>query len=245
MLLVRDEPAGDGAELQIFMVRRRDESGFVGGHHVFPGGVIDEADRDADWPKHCNGASEPFVVGAARELLEESGVFLVRDSTGTVPGIDEDELSALARAVHSGERRLLDICSQREWTLDTAALHFWSHWITPEGQPRRYDTRFFVAVAPEDQEAVHDEIELTEGIWAAPAEFLRQLDEGAVQMILPTVATLRELRKYATTEALLEAARNKGPIRPVQPQMRREDDGSVSIFVDGELMWNEPRKPKG
>lgn len=244
VLLVRDEPAGASTELQIFMVRRRDESGFVGGHHVFPGGVIDQADRDEGWAQRCTGDSDAFLVGALRELLEESGVFLARTEEGDPLVIDEAELTALAQQVHAGEVGLLAACRERKLNLDTAALHPWSHWITPEGQPRRYDTRFFVAVAPEDQEAVHDGIELTEGVWASPAEFLRQLDEGSVQMILPTVATLRALREFPTTHALVAAARSKGPLKPVRPEMRREDEGSVTILIDGEPVWSEPSRRK-
>lgn len=224
------------------MVRRQDRSGFVGGHHVFPGGVVDPEDRSDSWAQLCTGPSDRFAVSAIRELLEESGVLLVKDASGGRPALAAEELARLARSVHSGEQSLHDLCQKRAWLLDTAALHLWSNWITPEGQPRRYDTRFFLAVAPDDQEAVHDEVELTEGRWATPAEFLRMHREGEVLMILPTVATLRSIEEFSSTEEALAAVSSKQPVLPVEPQMRREADGSVTISVGGEDVWTEPAR---
>lgn len=238
VLLLRDEPGPDGTPaLEVFMVRRQDRSGFVGGHHVFPGGVVDPADQAEGWASLCTGDSDRFVVSAARELLEESGVLLVCDRSGQRPVVTAEELATLARQVHSGERLLADICRERDWKLDSAALHLWSNWITPEGQPRRYDTRFYVAVAPDDQEAVHDEVELTEGRWAQPAEFLRMHRDGEVLMILPTVATLRSIEPHDSSDAVLRAAATKQPVEPVEPQMRREADGSMTISIGGEDVW--------
>ncbi len=239
----RDEPGPDGdTAMEVFMVRRQDRSGFVGGHHVFPGGVVDPADGSAEWESLCTGPSDRFVVSAVRELLEESGVLLVTDGSGTRPELRAEELAGLARQVHSGECSLADVCRDRGWQLDTQSLHLWSNWITPEGQPRRYDTRFFLGVAPDDQEAVHDEVELTEGRWATPAEFLRLHQAGEVLMILPTVATLRSVEGFASTAEALAAVASKQPVLPVEPQMRKEEDGSITISIGGEDVWTEPAR---
>ena len=223
------------------MVRRHARSGFVGGHHVFPGGVVDEDDRDAEWVERCRGKFDPFAVAAIRELLEEAGVLLAcHRTTGAEVAIGAERISAVARAVHGGTQRFLDACRELDLDLRADDLALWSHWITPAGEPRRYDTRFFVAAAPEDQEAIHDELELTEGTWGTPSSFLERHRRGEIQMILPTVATLRSIESLTGTAEVLAVAAAKGPIEPTAPELRREPDGSASIFIDGELMWTLP-----
>lgn len=243
VLLVRDEPtsaAGGATALEVFMVRRHEKSGFVGGHHVFPGGVVDDADRDRAWSDHCRGKFDPFAVAAVRELLEEAAVLIAVDSaTGRLVRLGTDEIGALAKSVHSGDRLLLDACREAGMVVDLDALRLWSHWVTPKGEPRRYDTRFFVAVAPPEQEAIHDELELTAGVWGTPASFLKQHAAGEIRMILPTVANLLSIENFGTTTELMEAARAKGTITPTTPELAREVDGSVTIRVDGQVVWTE------
>ena len=223
------------------MVRRHDQSGFVGGHHVFPGGVVDDTDRDPAWSRFCRGPFDPLAVAAVRELLEEAAVLLARERTSGRPtGLDTEAISQLARSVHSGSRRLLDACRDEDLVLDLDALHLWSHWITPEAEPRRYDTRFFVAVAPPEQEAIHDELELTAGVWGTPAFFLAQHVAGEIRMILPTVASLRSIEPFADTAALMAEAAAKGPITPTAPVMVTEPDGSVTILINGAPVWSGP-----
>lgn len=240
VLPLRDGPGG---QLEVFMVRRHLASGFVGGHHVFPGGTVDEADRAARWTDLCDGPADPFAIAAIREMFEEAGVLMAVHAAGDGISVPAEELKALARAVHSGETELHDLCAERGWRLNTASLRPWSHWITPEGQPRRYDTLFFVAAVPAGQEPVHDDLEVIEGSWASPAEFLARQEDGAIQMILPTVANLRSLEDHDSVSAVLVAAAERGPILPTAPKMVREADGSVTILVDGKPVWREPKSP--
>lgn len=241
VLLVRDEPHAQGeSALEVFMVRRHADSGFVGGHHVFPGGVVDAADRDPRWAEHSRGSNDPFAVAAVRELLEEAGVLLGADRHSGAPvKLAPDVLTEIARSVHSGDASFLEVCQDRGIDVRLEDLIWWSHWITPVGQPRRYDTRFYVANAPAEQEAVHDELELTAGTWGTPASFLEQHRRGEIQMILPTVANLQSLQPFDSAGDLLAAAAFRGPITPTAPEMRREDDGSITILVDGEPVWTE------
>ena len=244
VLLVRDEPTSvDRAEtvLEVFMVRRHDKSGFVGGHHVFPGGVVDEGDRDPEWSLFCRGQFDPLAVAAVRELLEEAAVLLaVERTTGRPADLETEAISRVAKSVHSGTQQLLNVCKNEDLVIDLDALLLWSHWITPEGEPRRYDTRFFVAIAPPEQEATHDELELTAGVWGTPASFLAEHAAGEIRMILPTVASLRSIELFADTAGLMTAAAAKGPIRPTAPVIATEADGSVTITIDGEPVWNGP-----
>lgn len=223
------------------MVRRHADSGFVGGHHVFPGGVVDEADRDPRWSEHCRGEPDAFAIAAARELLEEAGVLLAADGrTGAPASVDPDRIATMARAVHSGARQFIEVCAEMNLDIRVEDLLLWSHWITPKGEPRRYDTRFFVAIAPPDQEAVHDELELTAGAWGTPRSFLEQHRAGAIQMILPTVATLHSIEGFTSTSELLVAAAARGPVSPTAPDLRRAADGSVTIYIEGQLVWTQP-----
>ena len=241
VLLVRDEPQPDGGTaLEVFMVRRHADSGFVGGHHVFPGGVVDEADGDPQWAERCRGDVDPFAIAAIRELLEEAGVLLAVDrNTRNPASIDPDRITAMARAVHAGSRSFIDLCRESDLELRVDDLLLWSHWITPVGEPRRYDTRFFVALAPADQEAIHDDLELTAGSWGPPSAFLQQHRAGTIQMILPTVATLHSIEGFATASELLAAAAARGPILPTAPELRRDDEGTVTIYIDGKLVWTQ------
>ena len=226
------------------MVRRHANSGFVGGHHVFPGGVVDQADRDPQWAERCRGAADPFAIAATRELLEEAGVLLAADRRTDGPAsIDPAHITAMAKAVHSGTTSFIDVCRKADLALRVEDLLLWSHWITPAGEPRRYDTRFFVAVAPPDQEAIHDELELTAGSWGTPSSFLEQHRAGTIQMILPTVATLHSIKGFPTTTELLGAAAARGPVRPTAPELRRDDDGTVRIYIDGQLVWTQGPSP--
>ena len=223
------------------MVRRHAGAGFVGGHHVFPGGVVDDDDRNPEWAGHCRGQFDPFAVAAVRELLEEAGVLLAAHrGTGQDVAISPARLTAMARAVHDGTQRFLDACREADIDVRVGDLALWSHWITPVGEPRRYDTRFFVAAAPADQEAIHDDLELTDGAWGTASFFLEQHARGEIQMILPTVATLRSIEALRDTGEVLAAAAAKGAIEPTAPEIRREPDGSATIFVDGEPMWTLP-----
>lgn len=242
VLLVRDEPQPHGGTaLEVFMVRRHAHSGFVGGHHVFPGGVVDEADHDPAWVERCRGEADPFAIAATRELLEEAGILLaVHRGTRSGEPIERDRISAMARSVHAGSSRFIDACRESDLALRTDDLLLWSHWITPEGEPRRYDTRFFVAGAPRDQEAIHDELELTAGSWGTPSSFLEQHGVGEIQMILPTVATLHSIDGFSTTDELLAAAAARGPVAPTTPELRRSDNGTVMIYIDGLLVWTQP-----
>ena len=245
VLLVRDEPqAAGGTALEVFMVRRHADSGFVGGHHVFPGGVVDEADRDPQWVEQCRGRPDPYAIAAARELLEEAGVLLaVGRGNPARTSIDPGRITAMAKAVHSGAASFIDLCRESDLTLRIDDLLLWSHWITPEGEPRRYDTRFFVAVAPADQDAIHDELELTAGSWGTPSSFLEQHRAGEIQMILPTVATLHSIKDFDDTLELMRAAAARGPVTPTAPELRRENDGTVTIYIDGRPVWTQAPPP--
>lgn len=194
IMLVRD--GDDGVE--VFMLRRNLSSVGWGGLYLFPGGAVDDADRHADLEKVCRGRTDAqasailgvkegglaFWVAAVRECWEEAGVLLV---DGALP----DE--RYREAVDRGERHFSDVLIELGLMITADAIDYVSHWITPVGPPRRYDTRFFVAEAPAGQVARHDDREAIAHLWIRPAEALERQQAGELEMLPPTIANLRYL----------------------------------------------------
>ena len=252
VVVVRDDAAG----MQVFMLRRNVESEFVKGAYVFPGGAVDDADRHADLEPICEGRTDAeasallgidegglaFWVAAIRECFEEAGLLLAYDENGKVLRLEDDEIveafAAHRRAVDSGERRLTEVCAEEGLRLAVDSMHYFSHWITPEGQPRRYDTRFFVARAPEAQEALHDEVETIASVWITPAEALARFEAGELDLMPPTMVTLRQIGRFERAGDLLAAAAVNTDIPAIQPRVVK-DSGGVRILLPGDDGFEE------
>jgi 8-oxo-dGTP pyrophosphatase MutT (NUDIX family) len=202
--VVRDGEDG----LEVFMVRRTVDAVFSPGAHVFPGGALDQADRSAAVEGCCDGLDDiaasamlgvaggglGYFVAAARECFEEAGLLLARSDGELVT--DVDRYAKHRDALNAGECVMCDVCSSESLTLAVDLLMPFGHWITPVGPPRRFDTRFFVAPAPPDQDPSHDGWETTEGLWTRPVDVLAAADAGAVDLIEPTRYTLEALGVY-------------------------------------------------
>lgn len=195
VMLVRDGVAG----VEVFLMRRHLHAVFTAGAHVFPGGAVDEAD-------HVPGA-DPFVVAAIRECFEEAGALLAHDDDGRLADLRDPAVAARFAAhrlaVHGGERHLLEILEEEGLHPAYDTLHFFSRWITPPGAPRRYDTRFFVAAAPEQQSYVHDDVELIASAWFRPQDALDRFRAGELELIRPTEVSLEALAVHDTVADLL------------------------------------------
>ena len=204
VMLVRDGDAG----MEVFMLRRNLNSDFVGGAYVFPGGAVDEADRHADLEAVCEGRSDDeasvllgvekgglaYWVAAVRECFEEAGVLLANQADGSVVSLADEAVAGRYRghrkAVDAGELRLVGLCEAERLRLAVGQIHYFSHWITPVGPPRRYDTRFFVAAAPPEQVPLHDDRETIANLWARPADVLERRRRGELDLIFPTIKNL-------------------------------------------------------
>lgn len=242
VILVRDGAEG----LEVFMERRHIQSDFVGGAYVFPGGRVDAADALPE--ERCRGlddrrASEAlglprgglaFWAAAVRECFEEAGVLLAYPDRGNdlVDFSDEDvedRFRAHRDRLNDGALTLGQILEREDLLLATDRLHYWSHWITPAGQPRRYDTRFFVAEAPPAQTAAHDDWELTASAWVRPETAIEKAQKREWMVIFPTVMTLRELAEFDSAALLLERACAPRDIPACQP---KEHEGRVLLPGD-------------
>jgi len=223
-MLVRDGGPGDGpGELEVLMVRRNLSSVFVGGVYIFPGGALDPADDDPAAARLCRGRDEStastllglesgglaYWVAALRECFEEAGVLVADGPDGQPLSFADPSVEArfvgLRHQLNAGERTFLEICQAEGLQLATDRVHYFAHWITPEGAARRYDTRFFVAEAPAGQTPVHDDHELIESLWLRPADALERHRSGRLDLILPTISTLATLARFERCADLLAA----------------------------------------
>jgi 8-oxo-dGTP pyrophosphatase MutT (NUDIX family) len=246
-MLVRDGAAG----LEVFMVRRNLNADFVGGAYVFPGGTVDPDDRDPDMTAWCGDATDADAstrlgvetgglaawITAVRECFEETGVLLARHASGEPLRIDEpgaaERFAEHRAAVTRGERSLADVCRTERLQLALDRIVYFAHWITPELSPRRYDTRFFVAEAPEGQQMAHAPGELIGQAWVRPADALDRHRRGDFDLILPTIRNLEAIGRYDRADDLLEAAARLTAIPTMMPRLVPDDDG-FRLVLPGE-----------
>ena len=191
----------------------------MGGAYVFPGGRVDEADR-------VFGEAHAFHAAAIRELFEEAGILLARRPGGDNVELRQDEDGARLRGYRSaladGSTTLRDVLSREGLDPDFDALHLFAHWITPEIEIKRFDTRFFVTVVPPQQDAVHDERETTHGEWMDPADAVERCRRDEIALPPPTWTTLRRMATFSTVDEALAWARGRRVVS-VQPGFIRND----------------------
>jgi 8-oxo-dGTP pyrophosphatase MutT (NUDIX family) len=253
-MLVRDaaEPESDGRALEVLMVRRNLQSDFVGGAFVFPGGAVDLADGGAEAEALCRGRSDAeasillgvdsgglaYWVAALRETFEEAGLLLADRPAGPAllvgDGAEEARFVAERARVNAGSRRFLDLCRDEHLRLLVDEVHYFAHWITPKGAPRRYDTRFFVAAAPPSQRAAHDAGETIAETWISPQRALEGHRNGAFEIIFPTIRNLQAISRFATSGELLDAAESASSSVPtIEPRVISDGNG-VRIVLPGD-----------
>jgi len=236
VMLVRDAVDGNPG-VEVFMLRRTARASFGAGMYVFPGGRVDAADGGAEVTAHCRGLDDrdasrqlgielgglAYWVAAVRECFEEAGVLLAEPrSGGSLDLRNEDR-----HAVHDGALSLVELCRRDDLVLDFSTTHYVDHWVTPQGERRRFDTRFFVTEAPPDQEPLHDDKETVESLWVRPTEALRLQAAGELTMMPPTVANLGFLEPHATAHAAVEAGAAVVDPPRVEPRVRLGDDGRI------------------
>jgi len=245
--VVLARPAPNGFE--VFLVRRHDRVAFMGGAHVFPGGRVDDADDLTDPARCCDGVGNAvarmpnrteaeavaFHVAAIRELFEEAGVLLARDGRGIVAGDarDEHRLAACRRELLEHRLTIGELAEREHLRLALDALALFGHWVTPDIETRRFDTHFFFAVAPDVQEAAHDEQETTAGTWMYPQEALERCLRGEIALPPPTWTTLRAMSdRIDVADAWAWAASH--PVPRVQPRVVEGGDGTRIIALPGD-----------
>ncbi len=240
----------EGGSLEVFLVRRHDKVAFMGGAHVFPGGRVDAADRFPDPEGVCDGVREAAAripdlppadavavhVAAIRELFEEAGVLLARDAHGSIVPIEGEaavRFDPLRLGLTHRTLALRDVVDRERLRLALDALAPIAHWVTPEIETKRFDTRFFVALAPDRQAAAHDAHETTDGVWMRPADALASCRRGAIALPPPTWTTLRRLSSFSSASDAWAWARTCRVVR-VQPAFIVRDDGTRLVLLPGD-----------
>ncbi|MBI4539639.1 MAG: NUDIX hydrolase [Gemmatimonadetes bacterium] len=246
VVLLRDGPLGSAPE--VLLLRRHRSAGFVPGAYVFPGGRVDTEDREQRIVARTAGltaeeaaarlelpAGEPpalaYYLAAVREAFEETGLLIARDRQERFApcAAGNPEVARLRQELLRAERSFAHILERLDLRVAADALEYIAHWITPEAEPRRYDTRFFAAVVPRDREVTPHRPELVDALWCPPADALEQHRRGALPMIFPTLRTLESLTPFARPEDALAAFRRER-IRAIQPKIVRGETG-VSLFI--------------
>lgn len=247
VLTIRNATAG----FEVLMLRRNLRSDFVGGAYVFPGGGVDAEDHvliregrvwglsdvDASARLSVDVGGLAYYVAAVRELFEEAGLLIARREDGSAIDDHDEEFW---RAAREDRRRLneksvgfLEMVESRGLLIDASALAYFAHWVTPEGSPRRYDTRFFVARAPRNQVAAHDDAEVVAHQWLRPRDALRAHHQGEFEMILPTIRNLEAVSDFESVDDVMTFARGLGTITRVAPRLV-ERDGVMVPEIPGE-----------
>ena len=246
ILLLRDAPA-----FQVFMARRHHQIDFASGALVFPGGKTSKDDERPEWAGRVDGDLGSLTVAgiaAVRETYEESGLLLCRPADARGPGAPltdramAERLAPHRAAVDRGEASFLDLLADAGLVVALDRLVRFSHWVTPEFMPKRFDTHFFLAHVPEGQIAEHDGRETTDSEWIAPADALSRAAAGQATILFPTRLNLEMLGEASDAEAALDQARAR-PVARVMPVIEKGDDGQdwLTIPADaGYATWRVP-----
>ena len=205
MLLLRGEAAP-----AVLMVKRHYQIDFASGAMVFPGGKVSADDYHQEWAAHVHGdfSGDELAarIGGVREVFEESGILLATyDDCESGSYVDQsvcDRLAIHRAPVDRGEMSFLELIKTNGLKLDLTGLQPYAHWITPEFMPKRFDTRFFVARAPDGQKALHDGREITEAVWTTSTDVLSLEKSGDVKLLFPTRVNLERLEDLGSVDAV-------------------------------------------
>jgi 8-oxo-dGTP pyrophosphatase MutT (NUDIX family) len=235
VILVRD--AADGIEL--FFVKRRADVRFMGGAFVFPGGKLEPEDAssaivaDLD-DRACalrlgeehNPHARALFVTAARECFEESGVLLTDEP------VSAERITAARHALDVDKSSFADVLARCGATLALSRLVAFARWITPRGETRRFDARFFLALVSSDTVATHDMRETVASAWLSPQEALARAERREIVLVPPTFRTVQQLAQVRSAREALALARS--PVPRFEPVVR-ERDGAFEILLPDDV----------
>lgn len=245
--LLRPAPTG----LQVLLLQRNRKTGFVPGAFVFPGGRVDSADGDPALLERTDGLSAAeaarrldleesaspspaaYFVAAAREAFEETGILVGTRTDGRPPPVaGEPRVRELRDHLLEDRWSFSQVLDELGCRIDGGAIEYIAHWITPEAEPRRYDTRFFAAAVPEGARALHDPREMLGAEWLSPRQALERNLRGELPMVFPTIRTLESLAGFHSPVEALETFSGL-EIPSILPRLVKTPDG-VGIRVPDE-----------
>ena len=227
----------------VCLVRRHDQVAFMGGAHVFPGGRVDESDCLSAPNPICDGLETAIhqmpmlsraqaighYVAAIRELFEEAGIFLARRGSQFVSFDDPIEAARFAEYRNQLVKRtttMEEVVRREHLQLVFDGMVWFAHWLTPEIEIKRYDTRFFIAVAPPTQGFTESDGEITEAIWLDPATAITRCRREEIALPPPTWTTLRMLESFSSIKSVYQWVAGRRVVL-VQPKFKKGVDTAV------------------
>jgi len=248
VIVLRDGPRG----VEVLLMRRPErDNDFRSGACVFPGGVLDRGDADAhalclgqddaqaSLRLGLAGGGQDYFVAALRECFEEVGLLYACQADGTPIDVaaHAEALQQWRHRLHRGEATLPQMLQAFGWRLDLREMAYFSHWLTPVVRPKRFDTRFFVRLAPTDQQAVPDLGEALELMWLTPDEALDPARR--LKLLNVTQRTLHELRGFASAQAAFDVTLAKRGVQRILPRPVRSADGRERFVIPGMPAYDE------
>lgn len=221
LIVARDR---EGGPPELLMVERAEGMAFAAGALVFPGGRIDQADRDLAGELGI----DPAAVAAIRETVEETAL-----PVGIAP------IPSQARAIGMQDALVADqpfatLLKSAALSIDSNALTPFARWVPKFHAVRRFDTLFFLARCPAGEWRLQVvEGECAGAAWLTAAEILDREQRGEVRLIFPTRRTLERLAQHSSFEAMLADALSH-PIEPVTPWVE-ERGGEKFITIPANL----------
>jgi glyoxylase-like metal-dependent hydrolase (beta-lactamase superfamily II)/8-oxo-dGTP pyrophosphatase MutT (NUDIX family) len=251
LVLLRDSAAGP----EVLLLQRTQRSAFLGGAFVFPGGALDASDCDPRVMARAVGLTDAeasarlgvasgglaYWIAAIRECFEEAGILLALEADGTPISPQRS-----ATLIPWRKRAFAELLDTENLLLPAGALAYYAHWITATGRPRRFDTRFFVAPAPEGQQGAHDANETVHDVWITPVEALARGDRGEIELVFATRHTLSDLGRFSSSADTFQHVRSLVEIETNRACWAHGRDGP-RLFrrADApyfEIHWSDPEE---
>ena len=243
VILLREQESG----FEIYLLRRHAGSGFMAGNYVFPGGMVDAGDRRVDfWQDHVDldkteittrlgGAIDTdevtsYGIAAVRETFEEAGVLLAHRKAPATEAFNR--IQKLRCSGRLPEDWLYKEATGGGWTILLSALRRWAHWITPERMKRRFDTRFFASLMPDDQQCRPDHLETTHGLWSTPEKALAGNLAGEIPLSPPTLMTLHEMLQFQSLEDIRSDSDNRFWGSALMPRLVKTEGAALILHPE-------------
>jgi glyoxylase-like metal-dependent hydrolase (beta-lactamase superfamily II)/8-oxo-dGTP pyrophosphatase MutT (NUDIX family) len=236
--------------LEVLMLQRAQTAAFLGGAYVFPGGALDPEDHSAHRVLGLNESQAnerlnvssggiAYYVAAVRECFEEAGVLLACEKDGTP--VDARRAESL---MHWRKKPFRNLLEAEDLYVPAGELAYFGHWITAPGRSRRFDARFFVAIAPEGQQGSHDAGETVHDIWITPRAALERCARGEIELVHATQVSLKDLARFSEPAAALQYVRALPEVEENRACWAQGRDGP-KIFRRGdapyfEIHWSDP-----
>ena len=247
VVLLRDRPAGS---FDVLLMQRHQKSKFAAGDFVFPGGKIEVDDNPDEAVRWCAGldlagaartltlehapaTALGYWIGAIRETFEEAGVLLATMADGGPVRLPAERVAEYRREIQADNRAFWTMIKTEKLLLATDRLVYFAHWITPEDQPLRFDTRFFAAAMPERQDAMGDDHEMISLRWLSPREALDAQQRGEISLRNPTIRNLMLFEGTASAADALARLRGREVVT-IRPRVVIDENGNRRVLNPGD-----------